>query len=68
MAKIYEIRDPVHNFILFRDFERDLINSQPVQRLKHIKQLAMSYEIYPGATHSRFEHSLGTMGRVPELL
>src|SRR5439155_20865704 len=61
MAKIYEIRDPVHNFILFRDFERDLINSQPVQRLKHIKQLAMSYEIYPGATHSRFEHSLGTM-------
>jgi len=61
MARIYEVRDPVHNFILFRDFERDLINSDPVQRLKHIKQLALSYEVYPGATHSRFEHSLGTM-------
>ncbi len=61
MARTYEVRDPVHNFILFQDFERDLINSEPVQRLKRIKQLAMSYEIYPGATHSRFEHSLGTM-------
>jgi hypothetical protein len=56
-----EIRDPVHNFILFDDFERKLIDSEPVQRLKHIKQLALTCEVYPGATHSRFEHSLGTM-------
>ena len=56
-----EIRDPVHNFILFDDFEKRLIDSEPVQRLKHIKQLALTCEVYPGATHSRFEHSLGTM-------
>lgn len=58
---LHEIRDPVHNFIIFDDFEKELINSKPVQRLKQIKQLAMTYEIYPGAAHSRFEHSLGTM-------
>lgn len=58
---LYEVRDPVHNFILFDDFERKLIDSRPVQRLKQIKQLALTYEVYPGATHSRFEHSLGTM-------
>jgi hypothetical protein len=57
----YEVRDPVHNFILFYDFEKRLINSKPVQRLKYIKQLGLSYEVYPGATHTRFEHSLGTM-------
>jgi HD superfamily phosphohydrolase len=56
-----EIRDPVHNFILFDDFEKRLIDSEPVQRLKHIKQLALTCEVYPGASHSRFEHSLGTM-------
>jgi HD superfamily phosphohydrolase len=56
-----EIRDPVHNFILFDDFEKRLIDSEPIQRLKHIKQLALTCEVYPGATHSRFEHSLGTM-------
>ncbi len=61
MTRLYEVRDPVHNFILFEDFEKKLINCEPLQRLKHIKQLAMTYEVYPGATHSRFEHSLGTM-------
>lgn len=57
----HEVRDPVHNFILFDDFEKRLIDSEPVQRLKHIKQLALTCEVYPGATHTRFEHSLGTM-------
>jgi len=61
VPKQYEVRDPVHNFILFYDFEKRLINSEPLQRLKYIKQLGLSYEVYPGATHTRFEHSLGTM-------
>lgn len=59
--KLHEIRDPVHDFIFFTDSERNLINSLPLQRLKYIKQLALTYEVYPGASHSRFEHSLGTM-------
>ncbi len=59
--KLHEIRDPVHDFIIFNDFEKRLINSPAVQRLKYIRQLALTYEVYPGATHSRFEHSLGAM-------
>ena len=61
MAMQHEVRDPIHNFILFDDFEKRLIDSEPLQRLKHIKQLALTCEVYPGATHTRFEHSLGTM-------
>ena len=37
------------------------MDSAPVQRLRHIHQLAMEYLVYPGATHKRFEHALGVM-------
>ena len=67
-AKQYhEIRDPIHIFVRLDDDERRVLDSGPVQRLRHIHQLAMSYLLYPGATHKRFEHSLGVMelaGRV----
>ena len=55
---IHEIRDPVHGFVRYSEKERDVINSRPFQRLRHIRQLAMSSYVYPGATHNRFEHSL----------
>lgn len=58
---LYEVRDPIHGFILFDQLERDLINSRPYQRLRRIKQLAMTHFVYPGATHTRFEHCLGVM-------
>jgi uncharacterized protein len=58
---LHEIRDPVHNFIHVSLDERRVIDSPPVQRLRDIHQLAMSYLVYPGATHRRFEHSLGVM-------
>ncbi|MCC8194025.1 MAG: HD domain-containing protein [Deltaproteobacteria bacterium] len=61
MKNQHEIRDPVHGFVCYSDKERDVINSRPFQRLRHIRQLAMSSYVYPGATHSRFEHSLGVM-------
>lgn len=68
MAKtLHEIRDPVHTFIRIDDHDRRVLDSDPVQRLRQIHQLAMSYLVYPGATHRRFEHSLGVMdlaGRV----
>ena len=38
-----------------------VINSEPFQRLRHVHQLAMTYLIYPGSTHRRFEHSIGCM-------
>jgi HD superfamily phosphohydrolase len=62
MSKVVqEIRDPVHQFINFSPHEKTVIDSAPVQRLRSIHQLAMTYLVYPGATHRRFEHSLGTM-------
>ncbi len=57
----HEVRDPIYSFIVFDDDDRKLINSWPMQRLKYIRQLAMTYQVYPGAVHTRFEHSLGVM-------
>ncbi|WP_048115456.1 HD domain-containing protein [Methanoculleus sp. MH98A] len=59
--KWHEVRDPVHGFINFNDIEKDLINHPVFQRLRRIKQLALTEMVYPGATHTRFEHSLGVM-------
>jgi HD superfamily phosphohydrolase len=61
MKNIHEFRDPIHTFISVRTEERSVIDSRPFQRLRHIHQLALSYLVYPGATHTRFEHSLGVM-------
>ncbi len=58
---LHEIRDPLHVFVRLDSDERRILDSRPVQRLRHIQQLALSSLIYPGATHRRFEHSLGVM-------
>lgn len=55
------IRDPVHGFIHFNRLEESLIDSKEFQRLRNIRQLAMTSLVYPGAMHTRFEHSLGVM-------
>ncbi len=57
----HEFRDPIHTFIRLDSDERRVVDSEPVQRLRHVHQLAMSYLVYPGATHRRFEHALGVM-------
>ncbi len=57
----HEIRDPIHTFIRLDSDERRVLDSRPLQRLRHVHQLALSYLVYPGATHKRFEHSLGVM-------
>lgn len=65
------MRDPVHVFIRFDDDEVPILDSRPVQRLRHIHQLALASLLYPGATHRRFEHSLGVMelaGRVFDVI
>jgi HD superfamily phosphohydrolase len=72
MAKdLHEIRDPIHVFAYFDSDERSVINSRPFQRLRSIHQLALTYLVYPGATHRRFEHSIGVMelaGRVFDIV
>ena len=61
MPEKHEVRDPIHVFIRLDSQERRVLNSEPYQRLRHIHQLAMTYLVYPGATHRRFEHCLGVM-------
>ena len=57
----YEIRCPVHGFIGINDWEREIINHVDFQRLHRIRQLVWTDQVYPGAMHTRFEHSLGVM-------
>jgi len=55
----FRIRDPIHGFIELSPQERRAIDARCFQRLRGIKQLAMTYLVYPGTQHTRFEHSLG---------
>jgi len=55
------IKDPVHGYVEVDKTALTLLDSPLLQRLRHIKQLGFSYLVYPGANHTRFEHSLGTM-------
>lgn len=59
--RTYELRCPVHGFIPISDWEREIINQPAFQRLRRIRQLAWTDYVYPGAMHTRFEHSLGVM-------
>lgn len=56
-----EIRDPIHAFVHFESDEARVVDTRAFQRLRYIHQLALTYLVYPGATHRRFEHSLGVM-------
>ena len=59
--RTHEFRDPIHTFIRMSTGERKIVDTPPFQRLRHIHQLATTFLVYPGATHRRFEHSLGVM-------
>jgi len=56
-----EINDPIHGFIGLTDIEAKIINSQPYQRLRRIKQLSGGHFVYPTAEHTRFGHCIGVM-------
>ena len=65
------IRDSIHGDLPISSFELEILDYPQIQRLRRIKQLGFIYLIYPGANHSRFEHSIGTMylgGRLAEHL
>ena len=55
------IHDPIHGTIEVSPAEIKLIDSRPFQRLRYIKQLGFSDLAFPGATHTRYAHSLGAM-------
>jgi deoxynucleoside triphosphate triphosphohydrolase SAMHD1 len=54
-----EIFDSVHGYIKIDDYIKDIIDTVEFQRLRNIKQLGCCYYVFPGASHNRFEHSLG---------
>ena len=57
----YRVRDPIHGLIELSETEIKLINTKVFQRLHRIRQLAMTFLVYPGALHTRFDHSIGVM-------
>ena len=58
---MYEVRDVIYGFVKFDEQERDIINHPAFQRLRRIRQLSLTDMVYSGATHTRFEHSIGVM-------
>ena len=54
-----EIRDPVHGYVRLEGLALELADTPQMQRLRWIKQLGLANLVYPGANHTRFEHSLG---------
>lgn len=73
MSKPQRIRDPIHNLIEFDQGELECtlwraIQTEPFQRLRRIKQLGFSELVFPGATHTRFAHSIGVFHTARMLL
>jgi|APHM01.1.fsa_nt_gi HD superfamily phosphohydrolases len=63
------VRDPLYGYLELSDEEKRVLDSPQMQRLRRIRQTSLSSLVYPGATHSRFTHSLGVMhiaGRMAE--
>jgi HD superfamily phosphohydrolase len=54
------VRDALWNTIRVEPFALRLVDTPPFQRLRYVRQLGLAHLVYPGATHSRFEHALGT--------
>ena len=53
------VRDSIHDYIDLDDLESSLVDTEPYQRLRWIKQLGSANLVYPGANHTRLEHSIG---------
>ena len=67
------IRDPIHDLIVFPDDIEgetlwELLETEPMQRMRRIKQLGFSEFVYPGASHKRLSHSLGAMQMARRML
>jgi HD superfamily phosphohydrolase len=63
-----EINDAIWGTIKISPLEVVVIDSPLVQRLRLIRQLGVVHWVYPGATHSRFEHSLGVLHQAQQLV
>ena len=59
MPRVTRVRDPIHNYIVLDEMAVKLVDTPRLQRLRRIHQLGTGNLVYPGANHTRFEHSLG---------
>lgn len=55
-------REPIHDYIRVRPVDKAIIDCQPFQRLRYLRQLGLYNVVYQGAEHHRLTHSLGTTG------
>ncbi len=55
------IQDPIHGQLKLEDWQIAIIDTPEFQRLRRVSQIGFANLVYPGANHTRFEHSLGTM-------
>ena len=55
------IKDPIYGYVAITELEKTVIDTRVVQRLRRLRQLAGAEFVYPGANHTRFEHSVGAM-------
>ena len=62
------ITDPIHGDVFITKLEQMLLDTPPMQRLRRVDQLGTTHLVYPGATHTRFSHSLGAVGVVQTLI
>lgn len=71
MEQCKQIYDSIHSYIKITKVAKHIIDSKEFQRLRYLQQLGTCQYVFPNATHSRFEHSLGTYhlaGRMMEAL
>jgi len=62
------LTDQVHGDVYLNVLETRLVDAEPLQRLRRVRQLGTTHLVYPGATHSRLAHSLGTLRAAQDLL
>jgi HD superfamily phosphohydrolase len=62
------ITDPVHGDIYLTKLEVAIVDSRAFQRLRKVRQLGATHYVYPGATHTRFAHSLGSLRVAQDLI
>ena len=60
ITKFKQIHDPIHGYIKLSNIACKIVDNYYFQRLRYLHQLGTCFYVFPSATHSRFEHSLGT--------
>lgn len=66
--RYFVLREPVHGDVYLSKDEGRILDTREMQRLRGISQLGLAHLVFPGARHSRFEHSIGTLHMTSRLV